>query len=754
MDAQTTVGKDSSHPPLTSTNAAGSPRCNPSREWSRPDHAKPFFNKLASDVQRRAGKAEGKKHKVEAESRPNSSASGPIDQPGKRRKQDQSQLDESILNKTMEELKTDSEKAEWYRAAIRKQGFQVDVDINELELPELIEMYNNPQVMEENWHADDEEMEVQDDDDGPANANDGTGGPSGAAISQGHQLTPLSHVDSTDHMTILGGVKPNDKHGWDKDGKRLPLSPSGEVIVRQPMSKGKRKGRIPNSPAPNDAGIHQACGAQQRPKDSDPPAHLQSTTALEESDPAPDNHPRNDPSHAEPRHTALTRDNPSGKNTSHDQGSRDNVTRTSAVKAPSTRNQSNSAKNKSSHNKRTQSKSSSALREHSRSSKPTATQPSHEHQQTTHEDEEDNGDSDEDSNSNVKTDTMGNHKRKESQLDQFGEAIPVVKAVRDALKIRFLKKNPYADVTLRYSEAGANESRVVLGYVIDTWLSEEWGMANAKLRPGKAALEMEEEHISWLTRQFSRWHFTIRSSVTPYISDTYGLNRSKTPEENKETLDRLKNDGILSPTLTPNDPNAFRNKIFQKGIHGSYFSLTEKSLGYWRPKLFRPIPRCLLALVAMIMFIGIIHNIEKKNKQLFTNYQMELFDQCHGLGYIHEAPLIEVPAREYGPDMTEVYVSKVVMYDNGSDNELAVDEDWEMFAADQEEPPVKVEEPVAGPSGVCQASTVPRNATPGPSNTRPSSSPPPPTELTKDSTCQPSANWPVEELVFTDPSSD
>ncbi|KAF8667454.1 hypothetical protein RHS04_09321 [Rhizoctonia solani] len=124
------------------------PSGQPKRTQRIPENAQPYFAKLADKKKERANQAEVQKQKSEASAWPNAKQPTPIVEPsGKRRKGylTNEPIDSSILNHWVEDLTTNNNKTQWYRAAIRQYN-RKDIDLQGLELPELIKMFNNPQA--------------------------------------------------------------------------------------------------------------------------------------------------------------------------------------------------------------------------------------------------------------------------------------------------------------------------------------------------------------------------------------------------------------------------------------------------------------------------------------------------------------------------------------------------------------------------------------------------------------------------------
>ncbi|KAG8701648.1 hypothetical protein FRC11_011990, partial [Ceratobasidium sp. 423] len=212
------------------------------------------------------------------------------------------------------------------------------------------------------------------------------------------------------------------------------------------------------------------------------------------------------------------------------------------------------------------------------------------------------------------------------------------------------------------------------------------------------------------------------------------------------------------------------------------------------------------------MFTEIYADIEGKNFQLFENYRTKLFDECYSLSYSQPVPKIKMPPHEYGPDTQEIYVSKINLPDSDVTDErlppapcVHPRSPSHTHARSQPHPhpcprPYP-DQPTAGPSGTRQSSPHtrpeprtrscarphPDQPTAGPSGTRhssPLSSPGSPrvpshsgnqllyTDINNDGMRGMSTEFeefeprqvtpdrgrvsdrPVEELVFTDPSSE
>ncbi|EUC59598.1 hypothetical protein RSOL_321370 [Rhizoctonia solani AG-3 Rhs1AP] len=718
-----------SETPTSTPKAQDTPtkRVLPERERRIPQKAQTFMALLANSVKARANREAGQKRKVEAQARRNSKQPAPIDTPNKRRKAESSQeINESILSKSFNDLTTDSDRMKWYQAAIRRRDGR-DVDIAGLELTELKEMFDDPEAaheaIEEAKDSDDDMMSVEavatTDEEVPPEP------PITPRTSTIPRLTPLSRVDSSDHTTIMPGVQPNDKRGRDETGKRRPLSPSGEIM--KPVDKGKHK-----------AGNRSVSGAQHRPKDAALPTRFQGPSLVISHDPPeitttstnPEPHRSNAPPSA---HASTTRPSlatlakpptatPANSSSatlssSHTVASAKASVSTPANNALPTTPASNatglSTRVSSVSNPRPKRQMQPASGSASKLLKIRKTR-SAKHLKSRHKGRKRGIPSQDgatrvertDDEEGVETqsqevwDDDGISMRELAKLKRFGHLRWLVKAVSLRVKIRALKENPYADFTRRYSAPDENGHMHPDGYILDNWLAEEWRTAWRKVHPRDPVPRMEQKHVKWLYDRFSKLRNDAKAAVAPKIGETYGLDRNNTPEENKANLNRLGVDGFLSPTLTQNDPLAFRHPIFEKAILQAYFARVGLSFGYKHAKAFQPIPQPVYALLATMihvlihefktgdqvsstlnaedqlpwfnMFTEIIENIEENNYQSFENYRMRTFDRCYGISYKKPPHQIPVPPRDFGPDTQDVYVSQVHLPDTDSDNEMTI----------------------------------------------------------------------------------
>ncbi|KAF8672251.1 hypothetical protein RHS04_07818 [Rhizoctonia solani] len=578
------------------------------------------------------------------EARPNSKQLGPIERTIKRRKTKSSQvINESILGRSLDKLTTHNDRIRWYQAAICRRDGR-DVDINRLKLVELMEMFDNPNASYQAMYQD---------------------------------------VENSNNMMTVEPPEHKD-NGAPLEGPSV-LSTPGKA--RNTLGKGKQRA---------DLGL--ASGVQQRLKAAGPPACFQNPPAATHPKPhvcatAPSGalaHGPNTPlartscphamqlsntslcttvkpsSSTAAKSLTLTSSKPSASTPAC------NVTasalRTNVVgsprkalisccseqpKAP----QSHNAKHPKLQRKRVGPNRSSANDVFCVT------------------------DTNDAAECGSETNVPGNEVcyrpvRKQAKLALFGKLRWLVKAVSIRVRIQALKENPYVDFTVRYSRPNNNGHMHPNGFVLDDWLPKEWGLVWKRHHPEKAVPRMEEKHVKWIYKRFSKMQTDAKAAVEPYIGAVYGLDCNKSQQENKKIIEDLGLDGFLSL---------------------GYFARVGWSFGYKNAKDFQPIPKGVFTLLATVihvciqdfctreevlsilnadkqlpwhnMFSDIYDDIEENNFQSFENYQMETFDRCHGMSFKKSSCHIIAPSRKFDPDTQEVYLSKVKLpdIDSGED---------------------------------------------------------------------------------------
>lgn len=93
--------------------------------------------------------------------------------------------------------------------------------------------------------------------------------------------------------------------------------------------------------------------------------------------------------------------------------------------------------------------------------------------------------------------------RQEAQLQRFGRAKPLVKALAKWIRLLAIVKNAYADITPRYSKADRQGNRVEIGTVLEKWVPEERVKVNHEMRPGKTPLKLLDAHIHYVSCSIS-----------------------------------------------------------------------------------------------------------------------------------------------------------------------------------------------------------------------------------------------------------
>ncbi|CUA77725.1 hypothetical protein RSOLAG22IIIB_12800 [Rhizoctonia solani] len=637
-------------PPKTQENPTR--RVLPGRERRPTEKGHSWQSQVSQDIKARAQREVKQKRKAEAEARPNSKAPGPIDTPSKRRKGEWSQaIDESILRKPYEELTTDDDRAKWYRAAIYRRDGLAYLPPH-FDLVELKEMFDDPYAAGEGAQPpeelEDETVTIlprEDVDEEPS-----SGPAPNEVASHSCTPTPQTPLGLSDYTITMSDGQSNRRCGRDESGKDFPLSSSGNV--GKPPDKGKPKAGTVSirlilvcaliaEPVDNRPTL----GPQHRPKDAAPPARFQNssvaklrvpqaptTTTANRSRsslpssvhathayaPNPPSRGVGKPSRATPaqpsmpvKPSTLVKPSRNAAATSTSKSTR----RSNFNSAGSTRNAARPS------DPRSKPPNQSSIAQKPKSSKVSSTW-SAKHQKSRHkggrraeaprthlrrqlavdEGEGDDEDQDEgevkDEGENVKGGTSSRSSRKPGD---FGELTWLVRAVGVRIKIRALKKNPYADFTIRYSEPDENGEMHPNGYILDEWLTEEWRRVWGRRYPYDRVPRIQQRHVKWIYDRLSRLRNGVKAAVSPKINHVYNLSRRKSVEENKATVQRLGVDAFLSPTLTAGDCSAFQHPIFQEVIQDAFFSRIGRSFGYKHPLAFKPVPMGVYGLVATMV---------------------------------------------------------------------------------------------------------------------------------------------------------
>ncbi|KDN33852.1 hypothetical protein RSAG8_13055, partial [Rhizoctonia solani AG-8 WAC10335] len=624
----------------------------PNRERRATEKGHSWESQLSQNAKARAQREVTQKRKAEAEARPNSKAPGPIDTPSKRAKAESSQaIDESILGKPYEELTTDYDRKKWYRAALyRRDGW--DPQPCHFDLADLKEMFDNPDAAGQEHQCPDDNVGEPLDKGMSKADNRPTSGPQHRPRDAAPPARLQHSLPATLHEPQAPATMPTNR-------TRSLLSSSAHAAgtyTPNPPSRGVGK---PSPATP-----------------SQPPTLLKPSTSAKPSRNAAASASKS--SGAGPAATATSNSNSAGPTRK--------VARPSDPRSKPL-NQSSTAQKPKPYNV-----SSTRSAKHQKSRHKGGRRARTIHSQRQPAEDEGEGDDekeDEDEGKDVKggTSSRGSHK-----LGDFGELSWLVRAVGVRIKIRALKENTYADFTIRYTEPDENGEMHPNGYILDDWLTEEWRRVWGRHHPNDRVPRMQQQHVKWLYDRLSRLRNGVKCAVSPKINHAYNLNRKRSIEENRTTVERLGVDAFLSPTLEAGDCRAFHHPIFQEAIQDAFFSSIGRSFGYKHPKVFKPVPKGVYGLVATMeyatgiqvttdlkgeeqlpwyeMFIGIYEDIEEYNYQILENVRMQTFDECYGASYAPPPRRLPVPPREFGPDTQDVYHSRVHVSDYDSDENM------------------------------------------------------------------------------------
>ncbi|QRW23205.1 hypothetical protein RhiXN_08241 [Rhizoctonia solani] len=653
------------------------PSGQPKRTQRIPENAQPYFAELADKKKERANRAEVQKQKSEASARPNAKQPTPIVEPsGKRRKGylTNEPIDSSILTNK----------------------------------DELVNETNN-------------KMQTCSVQDKPVASSTITPHSTPKNPKRPYIPTTLKRADLSNHTTIYPSATPNNKQGRDPSRKRLPLSPQGKVLTGSRKDKGKEVERIQTPATSNDHPVHPpvstpkpapknspsqpalqalpstspgaakalstgkvsksaapkskqapklptggatstsqdkrwTSGPQERCKDANPPAQFQNRAPADGAGPPPQG--KAHPAAA----TAATANQASckrkkGNNAQGGSQARKVSAKTAAKSQPSQR------------------------------------------EEDPKEGNEGNGSNSEEGEVAASGATLTKHKA--AKLSRFGKIKWLVWEVAKRVQILAFKENPYADIARKLSNPNPQGNCCNLGVLAHVWAAEAWGNVWREKNLGnKLPPKMEDAHLDWIIGRFSNWRHTAKAVTKPYISLHYQLDCNNPPDINKKKVKAMGKDGFLSPTLTPKDHLAFRNEIFWLAIRDGWFLTPGTSIGFKLAKHLQPMPLGIMALIATMlhyhvglfktgvakykklnaeqqlpwfnMYMAILRNIglEDHLGQDLVNWRVELFDRCHGTGYRHVPPVIEMPTQEYPPDTCKVYVSKVQLYSLDSKDSL------------------------------------------------------------------------------------
>ncbi|KAF8750031.1 hypothetical protein RHS01_09635, partial [Rhizoctonia solani] len=215
-------------------------------------------------------------------------------------------------------------------------------------------------------------------------------------------------------------------------------------------------------------------------------------------------------------------------------------------------------------------------------------------------------------------------------------------------KILAFKENLYADIARKLSDPNPQGNRCNLGVLAHVWAAKAWGNIRREKNLGnKPPPKMEDAHLDWIIGWFSNWQHTAKAVTKPYISLHYQLDCNNLPNVNKKKVKAMGKDRFLSPLH-------YHVGLFKTGV-AKYKKLNAKQQLPW-----------------FNMYMAILHDIGSEDHlgQDLVNWRVELFDRCHGTGYRHVPPVIEMPTQEYPPDTCKVYVSKVQLYSLDSKDSL------------------------------------------------------------------------------------
>ncbi|KAF8671215.1 hypothetical protein RHS04_08386 [Rhizoctonia solani] len=562
------------------------PSGRPKRTQRIPENAQPYFAELADKKKERANRAEVQKRKSEASAWPNAKQPTPIVEPsGKRRKGylTNEPIDSSILTNK----------------------------------DELVDETNN-------------KMQTCSIQDKPVASSTITPHSTPKNPKRPYIPTTLKRADLSNHTTIYPGATPNNKQGRNPSGKRLLLSPQGKVLTGGRKDKGKEVERIQTPATSNDHLVHPPVST---PKPA--PKNSPSQPALQAS-------PSTSPGAAKALSTGKVSKSaapkskqvpklPTGGATSTSQDKRQTSGPQERCKDADPPAQFQNRAPADGAGPPPQGKAHPAA-----ATAATANQASRKRKkgnnaqggsQARKEDPKEGNEGD-GSNSEEGEVAAGGAmltKHKAAKLSQFGKIKWLVWEVAKQVQILAFKENPYADIARKLSNPNPQGNCRNLGVLAHVWAAKAWGNVWREKNLGnKPPPKMEDAHLDWIIGRFSNWRHTAKAVTKLYISLHYQLDCNNLPNVNKKKVKAMGKDGFLSPLH-------YHVGLFKTSV-AKYKKLNAKQQLPW-----------------FNMYMAILRNIglEDHLGQDLVNWRVELFDRCHGTGYCHVPPVIEMPTQEY-----------------------------------------------------------------------------------------------------------
>ncbi|KAG9093006.1 hypothetical protein FRC06_011714 [Ceratobasidium sp. 370] len=233
-------------------------------------------------------------------------------------------------------------------------------------------------------------------------------------------------------------------------------------------------------------------------------------------------------------------------------------------------------------------------------------------------------------------------KKMDAQLRDFGEATPVVALAMDMCRAKLAFAYPFPELIPAEDEPDGNDSAndgdddddnftPITRSLFQDWAEACYDKAHSIVRRGKAPVEREERHVTYMSYQISQFRTQVKNAAADKVSSVYGLVRGD-PQSAVRATDLTTQDKFLSPNLA-NDTHRFKHNIILDTIQLALFDGPQSLGPRYQHLLDNMMPRETIAFAACIiqrMIKSYIKN-DKASRSLASDKDHAEFEHYVGM---------------------------------------------------------------------------------------------------------------------------